>query len=805
MISNYATIAWRNLQKRLWPTVINISGLAVGLAACILIGLWVQKELSYDTFHPGADRIHRIVVDYRITGDQAQTTPMAPLPLGPTLSDEVPEVERVTRIQINDKASIHHRDQTHLDVNLVTADSTFFGVFAGFEFVHGSPGSVLEGSGDIVLTESTAQRIFGQTNVVGETLLINGATQQVTGVMRDVPEASHLQFDAVSYRGRAPDLFEGNWAGFNFVTYAQLREGADLDSFQSKLADLADRFGARSVAEAFELPVEQIHYELFAQPLPRIHLYSDLDVEVASTGSIETVYTFAAIGFFVMLIACINFMNLATARASERAIEVGMRKALGAGRRQLAVQFLGEALLTTAAAALLAVGVAAFSLPIFNDLAGTSVDLAQLFQGPVLLGVVLLVLFVGMISGSYPAFALSRFQPASVLKASGRHSSGSQGRRFRQSLVVLQFAVSITLIVGTLVAWQQFDYIQNKPLGLEQTHVVEIDRASVLGARQTTFMDRVEQLPGVVSAGASTSLFGELSRTSFLPSNGTSDDTRPLNFYHINPAFLETMKIDVVGGRAFDISRTRDSVSVMLNEAGARAFGWTPQEAIGRSITVGAEAPDIPIIGVVENFHYQSMRSRVKPLALFLVDPLGSNAVPASVYVRLEGERTPDTIGEVRSVWESMAGQEPFRYAYLDQTFARLHDNTERAGNLLSIFAGIGIIIACLGLFGLATYTVQRRAKEIGIRKALGASVAQVVGLLSREFIQLVGLAAFLGLPVAYLAMQRWLSEFAYRMDLGVGVFVMSVVLACLMAVIAISYQALRAARLDPAQTLQDE
>jgi len=801
MFFNYLTIAARTLRKRVGPTVINVIGLTVGVAACLLIGLWVERELSFDDFHPEADRVYRMAMEARIT-DAMTRTPSVPAPLTPALEKDVPQVEAVTRFRPN--RAIFRKETTALAERItLMADSTFFDVFGGFELVHGARATALDDTDALVLSEATARALFGRTDVVGEVVRMDDATRRVTGVMADVPETSHLQFDAVAVSQGVPPVFQANWTGFAYLTYAKLVDGASMTALQDGLNRIVEDRAMADVQERFGDPSDNFVYRFFPEALPSIHLHSDFTV-LGPSGSIATVYTFALIGLFILLIACINFMNLATARATERATEVGMRKALGAGRAQLAGQFLGEAVLVTAVATVAAFGVAAAVMPLFNDLAGTSMGWADLLQPGMLLAGLALILVVGAVSGSYPAFALSRFAPATVLKASGKKTTGGQGRRLRQGLVVFQFAISITLIIGTLVAQEQFGYIQNKRLGIDKERVVEIERARDLGERLPAFADQVRTMPGVTAAAVGDGMFGGVSQTAFLPYGADNADAQALQYLQVDFRFPESMGIDVVDGRSFDPARPADSSAVLLNRAAVNRFGW--DDPIGQRIASCDSGCTYTVIGIVDDFHFESLRRQVEPLALVPTPPLGGDGQPESLYARLAPGQTRDALDQIQSAWTSVAGAgAPFQYSFLDQTYDRLHRDVQEAGDLFSLFTILAVVVACLGLFGLATYTVQRREKEIGIRKALGATETQVVGLLSKEFVQLVGIAFVVASPLAYVAMQRWLDDFAYRTSLGVDLFLLAGGLAVGIALLTVSTQAFRAARLDPATTLRDE
>jgi putative ABC transport system permease protein len=802
MLQNYVLVAWRTLRSRLGPTVINVVGLAVGLAACLLIGLWVERELSYDDFHPEADRVYRLAAEEWQPDDQLRA-PMLPPALRSALLRDAPEVETVTRLRPFFESQVIRQGTRAITAEdyVWRADSTFFEVFGGFNLLHGNRATALDDTDGMVMTASTAERLFGRTDVVGEVVHTGSVTRRVTGVMAEVPATSHLQFDAVVAMGAIDPRAQESWGAWMFFTYAKLNEKASLEAFTASLDRIAERYVISDVQEEADLGPDEYDYTLFAEPLTGIHLHSEFSH--LSSGSITTVYTFSAIGLFILLLGCINFINLATARAAERATEVGMRKALGAGRSQLIGQFFGEAILTTAAATVLAGGVAAGALTVFNQIVGTSFGLGAFLRPSILLGLLALVLIVGLVAGSYPAVALSRFAPATTLKSGESHTASRRGRRLRQGLVVFQFAISVAMIVGTLVAKQQFDYVQSKRLGLDTERVVAIEEAGTLGVGQNTLVDRLRQTPGVAAAAAGEGMFGITSVSSFWPADSTDEANEVLTYFRVGHGLMETLDIEVTQGRSFDPTRPSDSMAVLLNESAVAAYGLddptrhrlTPDDSI-----------EYDVIGVVDDFHYESMRECVEPAVFFLGGRVGEHERPRNVYARLAADRSEETLDQVRAVWKEVAGASvPFQYSFLDQTYDELHRNVQRASTLFGLFAALAVVIACLGLFGLATYTVQRRRKEIGIRKALGATAPQVVGLVSKEFLQLVGIAAVVGLPAAYLGMRRWLQDFAYQTTVGADVLIGAVALSLLVAAVAVGYHAVRAARLDPATTLRDE
>ena len=800
MLRNYLKIAARSLQKRPQMTLINVLGLATGLALCLVIGLWVQNELRYDDFHPDAERIYRLTSDVQIQSRSIAKAD-APPPLAPTVAEEIPAVVAATHFRHRTGVTMQRGTKAFTNNAVVFADSAFFDVFGGFEMLRGVRETALRGTNALVLTASTAQRLFGRLDVVGQTVAMNDRTWRVTGVMADAPETSHLSFQAVGSL-RLPDGFRESWTALLTYTYVKLAPGASVEAFQRTLTTTTEKYLAPQIEAAFGLSFQAFQEQggawgFVPQPLTRIHLHSDLDEEIQANGSIAAVYSFAAIGVFILLLACINFMNLATARASERAVEVGVRKALGARRTQLTAQFLGEAFVLTGLSTTLAIGAVALALPSFNTLANRSLAFSQLLNPVVWIGLLVVLVLVALLAGSYPSFVLSRFASAQVLKAGGRHSSGGQGKRLRQGLVVFQFAVSVALIVGTLVVEKQFSYVQSKQLGLDKAQVVEVQNARALGEGHAAFAQQIERQPGILSSGAGDPLFSRIPEQAFVPDDAPQSDAQAMKEMLVGAGFVETLGIDVVEGRAFDAARRSDSTAVLVNQAAADAFGWT--RPLEHTLAEPGDSIRYDVIGVVENFHYASMRDRIRPVVMFLSDS------PRSLYVKLAPGAPGEPLQALRQAWRGAVAGDPLEYAFLDQTYAQVHDSIQRTGALFRLFAGLAVVIACLGLFGLATYTVQRRTKEIGIRKALGATAPQVVGLLSKEFVQLIGLAGAVALPVAYVVMDGWLANFAYRTSLGVGLFASALVLTVLVAFLAIGSQALRAARLDPASTLKDE
>ena len=800
MLRNYLTIAARALKGRPGITAINVLGLTVGLAACLLIGLWVEQQLSYDTFHPEAESVYRVALDVELPG-RSLSAPVAPAPMANALRRDVPAVESVVRLQRQSDVGVQVGDRGFTEDRVYAADSSFFGVFGGFDLLRGNPRTALADADAVVLTRSTAERYFGRTDVLGETLRMDGRTRRVTGVVADVPAASHFHFDLLTALQVPPPL-RGTWMANSFHTYVRLDERHQRAAFAETLQGFVETYVGPQAAQALGVPADRWlsrnEWRYVPQRLTEIYLHSDLQNEMEPVGSIAYVWTFAAVALFILLIACINFTNLVTARATERAGEVGVRKALGAQRRQLMGQFLGEAVLMTGVAFVAALLLAAAALPAFNALAGTQLPLDALLRGPFGAAALLGAVLVGLGAGSYPAFVLSNFQPAETLKSAGRTRSGGPGGWLRRGLVVVQFTVSIAMIAGTLVVWSQFDYIQNKRLGLDKEHVVAVERGQALDGQQGPFKEELRRLPSVVEVGAASRLFDNQNNTFAYFPDDRPDESVALASIDVDEHFVDVMNIDVVAGRNFDPARATDTSAVLINQAAAEALGW--EDPLGHTLGEGPnDASPYRVIGVVEDFHLRSLRQRIEPLVLALGD------APDQVLVRAEPGTSAETIAALEAQWQAFAPSTPLSYDVLDRRFQAMHADTQRMARLFVVFAGLAIAIACLGLFGLATYTVQRRRKEIGIRKALGATATQVIALFSKDFLRLVALAFVVAAPLAYWGMQRWLQDFAYRVDLGVGLFVGAGVLALGIAFLTVSTQALRAARLDPATTLRDE
>lgn len=788
MLKNYLTIAVRNLLRHKGYTLINIAGLTVGITCCLLIFLFVQHELNYDRHNTRADRIYRVVV-----GEDQVVTPTA---VAPVFKRAFPEVEQTTRLY--DVGSfrpvvIRYGDEVYQEHRFAYADSTVFDVFT-LPFIAGNPHQSLVEPNSIVLSRSAAQKYFHDEDPLGKVLTIGSdQTFRVTGVMEDIPTASHFRFDFLASFSTLHWANEEIWDSANFGTYVLLRESGDAVDLEEKIAAYL-----QSIREK-QPGLLSNDYQLSLQPLTRIHLYVGR--------RITYVYLFSAIALFILLIACINYLNLATARAGRRSKEVGVRKLLGANRPQLARQFLAESALTTTAAIVVGFAVASLLLPYFNALSGKQLTLNLLHQPLLAPGLLALGGTVTLLAGSYPAFFLSSFQPADVLKSTFLATSG--GRFFRRSLVTFQFAVSICLIATTCIVYLQLQYVRSRDLGFSQDQVVILP----IGDQQTqehlaTLKDAFLQHPHILHASAVNSTPGyqrggygliaeglELPEGEFFPIRGVPADKD----------VVETLGLNLVAGQGFpktdSYAPDNGTYAYLINEATARALGWTPEQAIGKKMGVSPGRMG-EVVGVIEDYHYASLHETIEPLTLFIGGEWDSYEY---LLVKIAPEDIPGTLDFLRKTWRERVPYRPFDFTFLDEQFNALYRDDQRTGEIIAVFSALAIFIAGLGLFGLATFAADSRTKEIGVRKVLGASVPSIVMLLSREFIVLILIGLAAAVPLAYIGMNRWLENFAYRIDMPWEVFPLAGLAALFVALLTVSYQAIQAALADPVKSLRYE
>ncbi len=809
MIRNYVKIAFRNLLKYKGYTFINVFGLALGLVTCLFILQFVQDERSYDQFHDHADRIHQVGMR-GVIGGQFMEIANSATPMGPTVAREYPEVEQYTRVKSMGRVLFARENTQFYEEAVFWADSTFFSVFS-FTLERGDTKTALSAPNTMVITRSTAEKYFGDgVDPMGQTLRFeNRAEYEITGIVQDVPAQSHLQFDIlVSMESVIADLTP-IWLSHHLHTYLLLTPQATPDQVSAKFPDLVERyvapeferFAGTSLAEARKSGME---FGYYIQPLSGLYLEHVGSDAIGVTSDISYLYILGAIAVFILLLAFINFMNLSTARSAQRAREVGMRKVLGSERSQLVWQFLGESVVLALVAFFVAGGLFLIMRPLFNSLAGKVLTL-DLESGLMSLGILFgLALVSGLLAGLYPAFVLSAFRPIAVLK--GKMSTGARSSWMRSSLIVVQFAVSVMLLVGTGVVFNQLQFMQNERLGFsgEQVVVLPIEDAQ---DQYETFRQTLLQHSNVMSVTASDYVPGRVNNTTaFRPENAPASEAYVLAVARVSHDYLETLDINLVSGRNFDRQFPTDVTDgMLLNEAGARELGWTPDEALGKRVmelAAGDNNEDIgrTVVGVVEDFHFESLHQVIRPLAMNI-----DQARYQRVSVRISPENMQATLGFLQTEWEAFEPGYPYNAVFLNADFNRYYAEEQRLGRIFTAFTFLAVVIACLGLFGLASFVTQQRTKEIGVRKTMGATVPGIVLMLSREFTRLVLLSAVIAAPVSYLLMSRWLEGFAYRAGLSIWIFVGAIGMALLMAWLTVSYQSIKAALMNPIKALRYE
>lgn len=801
MFTNTLKVALRNLRRHAGYAAINIVGLAVGIAVCLLITLYVRHELSYDDFHDEADRIVRVVSDWGTFSVPATNPPMVR-----TLRTEWPDVPIATLFRVDGLVS--HGPTRFEEDDIFFASTEFFDVFS-FPLVRGSTATALEQPFTVVITPELAKKYFGDEDPIGQTLrLENQIDVEVTGIIEAAPETSHFRYDLLLSWPTADALlgfdYSRDWGRNAFYTYLKVPAAQSIAALEDRLPDLVERHAGADWNGA----------ELSLQPITQIHLHSHHDLELEANGRAAYVWIFGLIAACVLLLAGVNFVNLATARAVDRAHEVGVYKALGADRGRLVRQFLLEAVVLSGGAFVLAIGLVALALPLFRTLTGTAMARSVLVDPFTLAALVGITLVAALGAGSYPALVLSRFDPARALR--GRSRDGGQGATVRRGLVVFQFAAAVCLIAGTGVAFLQLDYLRSADLGFDQSRVLTIEAPGNptqgnLQKRFAAFEQELLRQPAIDRVAIASEQFPtELLNGAGMRLTGTDvsvDSVRSLRVVDVGADFFETVGVSPVAGRTFR-GGPDSSWAFVVNRAAYEVLAGQldeppagPKALIGREVMSGWRGGRHgPLLGVVENFHFSTLHEAIEPI-VFVQE--GRNL--DTYLVRIRPGEAEAALTAVEATWRRLFPDWPFQYTFADQAFDAAYRTEQRVGRLFGVFAGLAVFIACLGLFGLAAFMTQRRTKEIGVRKALGASVPGIVALLSKEFAQLVAVAFAIATPVAYFAMQRWLADFAYRIDLGVGVFLLAGGLALAIALLTVSVQSIRAATTDPVKALKYE
>jgi putative ABC transport system permease protein len=814
MFRNYFTVAYRNLMKHRFYSLINVAGLAVGVASCLIILLYVVHETSYDKQYPDVNRLYRVDGEIKF-GPNHLILAVTPAPMSETLMRDFPEVEASARFWNVNTSIFRKGEETFKESACVYADSSIFRIFP-MQFIAGDPDQALTQPYTMVVNRTTAEKYFPNESALGKSLTgDNNKEWKITGVIEDMPSTSHFRFDFFLSLVTTDYNRDQEWLSNNFNTYIKLRSGADPKALEAKFPKMVDTYagpqarqalGGDFTMEKFRASGNKLEYTL--TPVTDIHLHSDKMAELDANSDVTYVYLFAVIALFILVIACINFMNLSTARSANRAKEVGIRKVMGSFRIHLVRQFLLESVIISVIAILVAIAIAWLAIPAFNDLARKELAL-PFTNGIFWLVAIGAALIVGALAGLYPSFFLSAFKPVNVLK--GNLARGNSSGFIRGALVVFQFWISIVLVVGTIAVNRQLEFIQSKKVGFNKDQVIVVHDAYALGNQLQSFKDEVVKDSRISSGTIS----------GFLPVAGTnrSDNTHwpegqsptdenmvSLQVWRVDNDYVKTLGMNIIDGRDFSIDFPSDSGAVILNQAAVKLFGFDKDPVGKRIATFGnGEVGDpnnivsYPIIGVLEDFNYESMRTSIGAVALFLRKDAGR------ISFRFSGSNAGEVVSMVEKKWKDLAPGLPFAYSFLDEDFGRMYAAEQRLGEVFTIFAGLAIVIACLGLFALTAFTAEQRTKEIGIRKVLGASVSGIVLLLSNQFGKLILVAFVLAVPVAWYGIRWWLQDFTYKTEVGVTVYAAAGITAFLIAWLTMSFQSIRAAISNPIKSLRSE
>lgn len=800
MLKNYFTIAFRNFKRQPGYTFLNIFGLTLGIAATLFILLYITEESRFDTHHEKADRIYRVSSDITEPDDHFRWA-YTQIPLAPQLKQDYPEVEEYVRFIDNGRTRLEHKDRFYFEEKVFMVDSTVCDIFT-FNFIKGNQETALIEPNSIALNESVSKRIFGDNNPIGEVLKTSsGREYKVTGVYEDMPLHSHLIAHAMISANSNPGFMNptpGSWGGFNLYTYVLLKEGADATTFEGKLPQIIDKHVA-TIFNQFDI---KIKYELL--PLTSIHLTSDFQGEAEPVGQIGFLYIFGIVAFFILLIACINYMNLSTARATKRSMEVGIRKVLGSERRQLIGQFLAESVLFTLFAIVLSFILVLILLPVFNQTFDVNLSRSLLWSKQVLFGLLGIGILTGVLGGSYPAFYLSSFEPIKVLK--GTLAKGTGNPKFRKVLVSVQFAITIFMIIGTGIIFDQMNYLRNKDLGFNKEHVLTFNlQGQQSRNKYPVIQSKLEQHPKITSVGTSTTSPGDDFGKNLMNAeqeNGGMEQYG-IDLYGVDYDFFPTLGVEIVEGRNFSRDFGTDTTSaVMINEAMVKRFGWT--NPIGKKFQFGTNdtLPMLNVIGVVKDFHQSSLYDPIAPLLFYI----GQNY--PNVHVRINPTSPNDlaqTINTIEKEWSAVFPNTPFEYDFVDESFMDLYESDQIRANIFTLFSILMVLIACLGLLGLAAFSAEQRTKEIGIRKVMGARSTDIVYLLTRDFVFLVTLASIPAFIIAWYFMNKWLDTFAYHTSMNYLFYLVAFLAVAIITLITTGYHALQVANANPINALKQE
>lgn len=801
MFKNYLKIALRNLRKNKLYSSVNIIGLTIGLVGCLLIGIYVWNELTYDRFHKNADRIARIIMETRSSGSANQIA-LTGTKVGPEFKRSFPQVETYVRT-MKYPLSLANGEKAFDEKNVLYADADFFSMFS-FPLLRGNAATVLDGPQKIVLTEKVAKRYFGNDDPIGKVLRINGGTKEyeVTGLVADAPLNSQIQYDIIISFASTNAFKTEKWSEANYVTYLLLNNKNQIGELDAAIQPFMKKISK----DELRVPENSGYKTFHLEPLRSVHLYSGVASGLEANGNITYIYVLSVVAILILLIACVNYTNLATAQSVSRGTEIGVRKVMGAGKSQLLKQFLGESFVITCIGLVLAIVVSIILLPMFNGITGKEFTASLFFSPLFLLTAVVLCIMISLIAGAYPAFVLSNTKLVNILKSGLRVSNSGGG--LRKSLITFQFVIAIFLVAATFIVVKQVSFIQNKKIGYNREQVVVLPVDYKTRAVYDQMKAAIMANPNVISVTGAyedpTSIgWGD----GIVTDDGNGQKELSLNATPVDLDYLKTMGMELAAGRDFiksdfatqDTSNNGENYrgTYIINEKAARDLGWTAEQAIGKTVSRGVPGP---VVGVVKDFHFESLHTAIGPLLIFL-----DTSLVSQMFVKVKAENTASTIASLGNIWKTRVTHRPFDYHFLDEDFNALYKAEERTAKIFTLFAGLAIILACLGLFALAAFTTIQRTKEIGIRKILGANVTNITVLVTKQFLSLVGIAILIATPLAWWAGNTWIRDFAYRTDLSWWIFAIAGLSAVVIALATVSYHAIRAAMSNPVKSLRSE
>lgn len=805
MIRNYIKTAWRNLAKNKVFSFINVFGLAVGLACCMFIAAYLYSELTYDTYSVNSNQLYRLGI-YTLGNGSVTDFPNVDIAVGKGVKDAFPQVLDYTRMMNNKPVFVSYDNRQFKETKIVLVDRNFLDIFS-IPFLQGDKNTALKDPNSIVITKAMAEKYFSNLSPIGKILKFDQSLMKVTGVIDKVPDNSHFHFDGFISMSTIEPSVQQTWSNVGIYTYLLLDKKADPKKLESQLPQLVAKHVVPEVQRDMGISLAEAQksinsFKFYLQPITDIHLHSSTKFDIEPNGDISYVYIFGALAVFILLLACINFTNLSTASSSKRSKEVGIRKVMGSLKEWLVTQFLVESVMLTLLSMILALAIVWALLPYFNDLAGKYISI-WFFLGFKAIAIgICLTLFVGVLAGLYPAFFLSSFQIINVLK--GTTGTEPAKKNFLQSsLVIFQFTISTALIIATFIVYQQLHYMQNKKLGYDKEQLLVLNDTYLLGNNEYAFKDQLMRDSRIVNATVSTDIpgNGNMSGTEIYPREKASDETKNeihCNIYRIDGNYLSTFGIKLASGRSVSPDFPADSSAVMINEAAVSELGWAKTDPIGKTI-VRSGRKAYTVVGVVKDFNYTSAKQKVAPLMMLPMHRHGS------IILKIKTTEVSNLVADIKKQWDEYKASGPFSYYFVDEQFASLYSAEQRTGHIFTSFSVIAVIIASLGLFGLAAFMIKLRVKEIGIRKVLGASSGNITAMLSANFLKLVLIAIIISFPITWFAMHKWLQDFAYRVNIQWWVFLLAGFIALLIALVTISFQSIKAAIANPIKSLRSE